>query len=119
MNAIEIDHLRRVYTTTIGTFRRKTKEVVAVDDASIIASYWANISEQDLRNLVNFILDEIIGDIYNAAHLATGHGNEKRIFKCFGENARSGRIKFNLGGSNGRRKSYIRSSSNTPIAPIP
>lgn len=34
MNAIEIENLRRVYKTTIGTFRRKTKEVVAVDDIS-------------------------------------------------------------------------------------
>lgn len=34
MNAIEVQHLRRVYKTTIGTFRRKTKEVVAVDDIS-------------------------------------------------------------------------------------
>lgn len=34
MNAIEIENLRRVYKTTIGTIRRKTKEVVAVDDVS-------------------------------------------------------------------------------------
>lgn len=34
MNAIEVEHLRRVYRATIGTFRRSTKEVVAVDDIS-------------------------------------------------------------------------------------
>jgi len=34
MNAIEISHLRRVFKTTIGVFRRTTKEVVAVDDVS-------------------------------------------------------------------------------------
>jgi ABC-2 type transport system ATP-binding protein len=34
MNAIEIKNLRRVYKTTTGTFRRKSKEVVAVDDIS-------------------------------------------------------------------------------------
>lgn len=31
MNAIEVNQLRRVYKTTIGVFRRKVKEVVAVD----------------------------------------------------------------------------------------
>ena len=34
MNAIEINHLRRVYRATIGVFRRSIKEVVAVDDIS-------------------------------------------------------------------------------------
>lgn len=34
MNAIEVQHLRRVFTTNIGRFRRETKEVVAVDDVS-------------------------------------------------------------------------------------
>jgi ABC-2 type transport system ATP-binding protein len=34
MNPIEINHLRRVFRTTIGVLRRKTKEVVAVDDIS-------------------------------------------------------------------------------------
>ncbi|MFQ5577465.1 MAG: ABC transporter ATP-binding protein [Anaerolineae bacterium] len=34
MNAIEVRNLRRVYRTTIGVVRRKTKEVVAVDDIS-------------------------------------------------------------------------------------
>lgn len=34
MKAIEVEHLRRVYRTTIGTFKRHTKEVVAVDDIS-------------------------------------------------------------------------------------
>jgi ABC-2 type transport system ATP-binding protein len=34
VNAIEICNLRRVFKTTIGIFRRKTKEVVAVDDIS-------------------------------------------------------------------------------------
>jgi ABC-2 type transport system ATP-binding protein len=34
MNTIEVRHLRRVYRATIGVFRRKTKEVVAVDDIS-------------------------------------------------------------------------------------
>jgi ABC-2 type transport system ATP-binding protein len=34
MNAVEIENLRRVYKSTIGVFRRKTKEVIAVDDIS-------------------------------------------------------------------------------------
>ena len=34
MNTIEVRHLRRVYRATIGVFRRKTKEVMAVDDIS-------------------------------------------------------------------------------------
>ncbi len=33
-NAIEVQHLRRVYRTTTGIIRRKVKEVVAVDDIS-------------------------------------------------------------------------------------
>jgi ABC-2 type transport system ATP-binding protein len=32
MHAIEVEHLKRIYKTTIGVIRRKTKEVVAVDD---------------------------------------------------------------------------------------
>jgi ABC-2 type transport system ATP-binding protein len=32
--AIEVEHLKRIYKTTIGVVRRKTKEVVAVDDIS-------------------------------------------------------------------------------------
>jgi len=34
MSAIEVRNLRRVFHATIGTFRRHTKEVVAVDDIS-------------------------------------------------------------------------------------
>ncbi len=34
MNAIEVEHLRRIYMTTIGVIRRSTKEIVAVDDIS-------------------------------------------------------------------------------------
>lgn len=34
MSAIEIENLRRVYKTTTGTIRRKSKEIVAVDDVS-------------------------------------------------------------------------------------
>jgi ABC-2 type transport system ATP-binding protein len=34
MNAIEIHNLRRVFKTTVGIIRRKTKEVIAVDDIS-------------------------------------------------------------------------------------
>ncbi len=34
MNAIEVNNLRRVFTTNVGRFRRETKEVVAVDDVS-------------------------------------------------------------------------------------
>jgi ABC-2 type transport system ATP-binding protein len=34
MNTIEIRRLRRVYQATIGVFRRKIKEVIAVDDIS-------------------------------------------------------------------------------------
>jgi ABC-2 type transport system ATP-binding protein len=34
VNAIEISNLRRVFKTTVGIFRRKTKEVVAVDGMS-------------------------------------------------------------------------------------
>ncbi len=34
MPAIEVEHLKRIYKTTIGVIRRKVKEVVAVDDIS-------------------------------------------------------------------------------------
>jgi ABC-2 type transport system ATP-binding protein len=34
MNAIEIDHLRRIYRAQIGVFNRSVKEVFAVDDIS-------------------------------------------------------------------------------------
>ncbi len=34
MNAIEIDHIRRVFRPTIGVFRRTHKEIVAVEDIS-------------------------------------------------------------------------------------
>lgn len=34
MQVIEVEHLRRTYKTTIGTFRRKSHEIVAVDDIS-------------------------------------------------------------------------------------
>lgn len=34
MNAIEVEHLRRVFMTNVGRFRREQKEVVAVDDIS-------------------------------------------------------------------------------------
>lgn len=34
MNAIEVKHLRRVFTTNVGRIRRQVKEVVAVDDVS-------------------------------------------------------------------------------------
>ena len=34
MNAIEIDHLRRVYRAQIGVFNRSIKEVIAVDEIS-------------------------------------------------------------------------------------
>lgn len=34
MSVIEVRNLRRVFRATIGTFRRRTKEVVAVDDLS-------------------------------------------------------------------------------------
>jgi ABC-2 type transport system ATP-binding protein len=34
MHAVEVDHLRRVFKTTIGVIRRKNKEVIAVDDIS-------------------------------------------------------------------------------------
>ena len=34
MNAIEVENLRRVFTTNVGRFRRESKEVVAVDDVS-------------------------------------------------------------------------------------
>ena len=34
MSAIEVEHLRRVYRTTIGVVRRQAKEVLAVDDLS-------------------------------------------------------------------------------------
>lgn len=34
MGIIEVSSLRRVYTSTVGTFRRKTKEIVAVEDIS-------------------------------------------------------------------------------------
>ena len=34
MNAIEVSHLRRMFTTHIGVIRRSTKEVIAVEDVS-------------------------------------------------------------------------------------
>jgi ABC-2 type transport system ATP-binding protein len=34
MNAIEVSHLRRIFTSQIGVIRRTAKEVVAVDDVS-------------------------------------------------------------------------------------
>jgi ABC-2 type transport system ATP-binding protein len=34
LNAIEVENLRRVYKATVGVVRRKTKEVVAVEDIS-------------------------------------------------------------------------------------
>jgi len=34
LNGIEVSHLRRVFKTSVGRFRRKSKEVVAVDDVS-------------------------------------------------------------------------------------
>ena len=34
MNAIEVSHLRRVFTSQIGVIRRSTKEVIAVEDVS-------------------------------------------------------------------------------------
>ncbi len=38
MHAIEVQNLRRIYKTTIGVIRRKTKEVVAVDDITFDVS---------------------------------------------------------------------------------
>lgn len=35
MDAIEVNHLRRVYRPTIGVFRRSVKEIVAVQDISL------------------------------------------------------------------------------------
>lgn len=34
MNAIEVSHLRRIFTSQIGVIRRSTKEVIAVEDVS-------------------------------------------------------------------------------------
>jgi ABC-2 type transport system ATP-binding protein len=34
VNTVEVEHLRRIYKTTIGILRRKEKQVVAVDDIS-------------------------------------------------------------------------------------
>ncbi len=34
MAAIEVEHLRRVYRTTVGVVRRRGEEVLAVDDLS-------------------------------------------------------------------------------------
>ncbi len=34
IDAIEVDHLRRIYRPTVGVFRRSIKEVIAVDDVS-------------------------------------------------------------------------------------
>lgn len=46
MNAIEVDHLRRVFTTNVGRFRRETKEVVAVEDISF------NVADGELFGLL-------------------------------------------------------------------
>jgi ABC-2 type transport system ATP-binding protein len=32
--AIEVEHLRRIYRTTVGVVRRRPKEILAVDDLS-------------------------------------------------------------------------------------
>jgi ABC-2 type transport system ATP-binding protein len=34
MNAIEVTHLRRTFTSTIGVIRRSAREIVAVDDVT-------------------------------------------------------------------------------------
>ena len=34
MNAIEVEHLRRIYRAQIGVIKRSVKEVVAVEDIS-------------------------------------------------------------------------------------
>src|SRR5678815_2094242 len=34
MNAIEVSHLRRIFTSQIGVIKRTTREVIAVDDIS-------------------------------------------------------------------------------------
>jgi ABC-2 type transport system ATP-binding protein len=39
LNAIEVQHLRRIYKVTLGVVRRKTKEVVAVEDISFEVSH--------------------------------------------------------------------------------
>jgi hypothetical protein len=36
--AIEVEHLRRVYRTTVGVVRRRGEEVLAVDDLSFEVS---------------------------------------------------------------------------------
>jgi ABC-2 type transport system ATP-binding protein len=46
MNAIEVNNLRRVYTTNVGRFRRQNKEVVAVEDVSF------NVAEGELFGLL-------------------------------------------------------------------
>ncbi|MBN1267132.1 MAG: ABC transporter ATP-binding protein [Anaerolineales bacterium] len=38
MNSIEVEHLKRIYTTTMGVVKRTIKEVVAVDDLSFSIS---------------------------------------------------------------------------------
>ncbi len=38
MSAIQVEHLRRVYRTTVGVVRRRAKEVLAVDDLSFEVS---------------------------------------------------------------------------------
>jgi ABC-2 type transport system ATP-binding protein len=34
VSAIEVEHLRRIYRTTVGVVRRRAKEILAVDDLS-------------------------------------------------------------------------------------
>jgi ABC-2 type transport system ATP-binding protein len=46
MNAIEVKHLKRIYKTTVGVIRRKTKEVIAVEDISF------NVAEGELFGLL-------------------------------------------------------------------
>ncbi len=46
MNSIEVEHLRRVFTTNVGRFRRESKEVVAVEDVSF------SIAEGELFGLL-------------------------------------------------------------------
>jgi ABC-2 type transport system ATP-binding protein len=46
MHAVEVSELRRIYRTTIGVIRRKTKEVLAVDGLTF------NVRQGELFGLV-------------------------------------------------------------------
>jgi hypothetical protein len=48
MDAIQVNHLKRIFKTTTGVFKRKEKEVLAVEDWLIFCLYWEKRLPLDL-----------------------------------------------------------------------